>query len=73
MIGSFIDRANTVTFNVGELRQMSLIDLSKNAFQWNSPNATLQMVKQKEVLTPKILEYKNFKDEEERAEIEKVK
>ena len=63
IIGSFIERANTVTLNVGELRQMSLADLSRNAFQWGAPKTRLSMMRPKEVITPKILEYEEFKNE----------
>ena len=35
IISTFIEQAQTVTLNVGELKQLSLSELGKYAFEWN--------------------------------------
>ena len=42
---------------------MSLVDLSKNAFEWGAPKARLNMMRPKQIITPKVLEYKEFENE----------
>ena len=41
LINSFIEQAQTVTLNVGELKQLSLAEIGKNAFEWNIRDNTM--------------------------------
>ena len=58
-----------MTFNVGKLRQLSLIDLGKNAFKWKTPENVYSPDVRSSSITKKVRkEYQEFNVDEVIAE-----